>query len=98
MSILYRIFISERKIFLLFSFGVLAYGLFLLNKYLTIQEYSHFWWKCWLLSIALLVIAFSNISPSSFLLIHRKTVELLKGFFHLHFQKIGYLVAFFLII
>lgn len=98
MSILYRIFISERKTFLLFSFGVLAYGLFLLNKYLTIREYSHFWWECWLLSIAFLVIAFSRISPSSFLLIHKKTAEFLKEFFHLHFQKIGYLVAFLLII
>lgn len=98
LSILNRIFIKERKWFLLLSFGALVYGLFLLDKYLTTREYSHFWWKSWLLSIAFLVIAFSDISPSSFLSIHKKTFNFLKKFFQLHFQKKGYLIAFLLII
>lgn len=70
----------------------------LFNRYFSMGGYSHFSWKFWLISIALLLLTFSPLSSITFDSVGRKLYEAARKFFYFHFRNLWLFMAFLLII
>ncbi len=90
-------FFSEsniKKFLFISAISILSFSCYLFNRYFSIGVYSHYSWKCWLISILLLLITFLPLSR----LVIKNPCESLRRFSYFHFRNLWFFVSFLLII